>query len=114
MLFAEISGRTMRTETIYESGEILIRRLVLQPGEAMPWHTDPCRRFSVVVSGECLQITYRDDASEFTAAVHPGICGWDEPQLRVHRARNTGSEPYEEIVIFLRESAEADPQPIEP
>jgi hypothetical protein len=101
----------MRTETVYESDEILIRRLVLLPGEAMPWHTDPCRRFSIVVSGECLRIAYRDDGSEVTAAVHPGMHGWDEPQLRVHRACNAGSEPYEEIVIFLRESA-VDPQPV--
>lgn len=49
----------MKTETITARSDLLIRRLVLEPGEAMPWHTDSCERFTVVVRGEALCIEFR-------------------------------------------------------
>ena len=50
----------VKTETITENDEMLIRRMVLDPGEAMFWHIDLCRRFSVVVRGSRLSLEYRD------------------------------------------------------
>ena len=38
----------MQTEIITIRDDLVIRRLVLEPGEAMPWHTDSCHRFTVV------------------------------------------------------------------
>ncbi len=46
----------MKSETITERADLIIRRHILEPGEALPWHTDPCQRFTVVVSGESLSI----------------------------------------------------------
>jgi len=41
----------MKSEVITKRDDLMIRRLVLGPGEAMPWHTDACHRFSVIVRG---------------------------------------------------------------
>ncbi len=101
----------MRMETITRRDDLVIRRLVLDPGEAMPWHTDSCHRFSVVVRGDQLRIEFRDTGEEVTVAVHPGLADWDEPDARVHRGVNAGPTPYEEIVTFFLDSAGTDPQP---
>jgi len=104
----------MRTETLTERADLLIRRLVLAPGEATPWHVDRCRRFTVVVRGEKLGIEFRDSDEKIEVPVRPGLAEWDEPEARVHRAMNVGAEPYEEVVIFFLDAPGADPQPTVP
>jgi quercetin dioxygenase-like cupin family protein len=101
----------VKTELITERDDLVIRRRVLEPGEAMPWHTDACHRFSVVVRGERLRIEFRDSAEQIAVPVHPGMAEWDEPDQRVHRAVNAGSTPYEEIVTFFLDAPGSDPQP---
>lgn len=101
----------MRIETITERDDLTIRRLVLEPGEAMRWHTDACLRFSVIVRGERLRIEYLDSGEPVEVPVHPGMADWDEPESRVHRGVNAGSVPYEEVVTFFLDSAGMDPQP---
>ena len=101
----------MRTEVITQRDDLVIRRLVLEPGESTPWHTDVCRRFSVIVQGEQLRIEFRDSGEQFVVTVHPGMADWDEPDPRAHRAINAGSIPYEEVVIFFLPAPGADPQP---
>lgn len=32
----------MQTEVITRRDDLMIRRLILEPAEAMPWHTDAC------------------------------------------------------------------------
>jgi hypothetical protein len=46
----------MKFELITNRNELVIRRLVLEPGEPMFWHKDNCNRFSVVVRGSRLAI----------------------------------------------------------
>ena len=100
----------MELETITDTPDLLIRRMTLAAGEAMYWHSDACRRFTVVVRGTRLGIEYRDgECVEF--AVAPGEVGWDEPEARVHRAVNLGDEPYEEVVTFYRDAPNQVPQP---
>lgn len=77
----------------------------------MPWHTDTCRRFSVVVRGEQLGVEFLDTGEVITVAVHPGMTEWDEPDSRVHRGVNKGATRYEEIVAFLLRDPGVDPQP---
>ncbi len=101
----------MQLDTITETGEILIRRIVLAPGEAMFWHTDACRRFSVVIRGAQLRIEYRDSDEVIEVDVYPGLADWDEPEPKVHRAINSSAEPYEEVVTFYKPSADVVPQP---
>ncbi|MDJ0788060.1 MAG: hypothetical protein QNK05_14720 [Myxococcota bacterium] len=101
----------MRRETITERSDLLIRRMVLDPGEAMPWHTDTCHRFSVVVRGERLRIEYRHSDESVEVPVHPGLADWDAPDDRVHRGVNAGSGVYEEIVTFYLDPEGSDPQP---
>lgn len=104
----------MRVENITKRDDLVIRRLVLEPGEATPWHTDPCHRFSVVVGGERLRIEFLDTGEELVVPVHPGLAEWDAPEERVHRGVNSGSIPYEEVVTFFLERPGSDPQPERP
>ena len=101
----------METEIITKRDDLVIRRLVLEPGEAMPWHTDTCHRFSVVVRGEELRIEFRDTAEDVMVTVYPGLAGWDKPEARIHRAVNVGATPYEEVVVFFLGSPCLDYQP---
>jgi hypothetical protein len=101
----------MQAEVISLRNDLVIRRLVLEPGERTPWHTDPCHRFSVVVRGEALHIEYRDTGEKVSVPVYPGMADWDEPGDRVHRAVNAGSTPYEEITTFFLQRPGMDPQP---
>jgi len=101
----------MQTEIITKRDDLVIRRLLLEPGEPMPWHTDSCIRFSVVVRGEQLRIEFRDTGEQVMVAVHPGMADWDKPNARIHRAVNVGRTPYEEVVIFFLDTSGIDPQP---
>ena len=102
----------MRSETLTQRDDLVIRRHILEPGETTPWHIDACHRFSVLVSGNGLTLEYRDTGElvEITP-IHPGLTGWDEPQPRVHRAVNTGSATYEEVIVFFRDTPQVEPQP---
>ena len=101
----------MKTEVITEQETLVIRRMVLEPGEKMFWHRDACNRFTVVVSGDRLLIEYQDSSDRVEVTVQPGLADWEEPESRVHRTVNTGCEVYEEVVMFFRDSAEVEPQP---
>lgn len=100
----------MREETIIHRGTTFVRRLVLEPGEATPWHVDPFHRVSVVVRGEALAIEYRDAGAE-SVAVMAGGADWDLPNDRVHRAVNLGRSTYEEVTVFFLDHPDATPQP---
>lgn len=103
----------MREETISRDESIVIRRMVLEAGEAMPWHSDSCRRISTVIRGERLRIEFRDgeDVAE-EVLVSAGVSGWDEPEMRIHRAVNVGESPYEEVTVYFLAAPDADPQPL--
>ena len=68
----------------------------------MPWHTDACHRFSVIVRGQQLTLEFRDTGEQMVVAV------------RVHRAVNTGPITYEEVVTFFLSVPRLDPQPAYP
>ena len=104
----------MQLEVITRREDVMIRRLVLEPDEAMPWHTDACRRFSVVVRGERLRIEFRGGGEAVDVLVHPGLADWDLPEARVHRGVNVGATPYEEVVIFFLDPPGSEPQPPSP
>ena len=104
----------MNIETITEQAELVIWKMSLLPGESSHWHTDNCRRFTVIVSGDKLAIEYWDDAEALEIRVEPGTTGWDEPENKVHRATNVGQESYIEVVSFYRANAEVVPQPSHP
>lgn len=104
----------MKVESISIKDDLVIRRMILAPGEATPWHTDLCDRLSVIVSGSQITIEYQASEETQVFPVHPGIAGWDAPDARVHRAINTGHETYEEVVTFYRNSPNIEPQPQAP
>jgi quercetin dioxygenase-like cupin family protein len=103
----------MAEEELFRRGTVLVRRLRLEPGEAMPWHRDPFHRVSVVLEGETLAIEARDGTELGRFEVRPGEVGWDEPTDRVHRGVNVGATPYEEVTVFLLDRPDAVPQPAE-
>jgi hypothetical protein len=49
-------------ETISRRCTTLVKRLVLEPGEATVWHRDPFHRVTVIVRGDALAIEYSDGA----------------------------------------------------
>ena len=101
----------MAEEELFRRGTVLVRRLRLEPGEAMPWHRDPCHRVTVVLAGDALSIQARDGSELARFEVTPGQVDWDEPGDRVHRGVNVGSLPYEEVTVFLLDQPDAVPQP---
>jgi len=103
----------MSDEVLFQRGTILVRRLRLAPGQALPWHRDPYHRVAVVLHGDALAIEYRDRSEHEHIQLAPGQVGWDEPTERVHRGVNVGEQPYEEITIFFLDRPDAVPQPTE-
>ena len=103
----------MAEEELIRRDTVLVRRLRLEPGEAMHWHTDPFHRVTVVLAGERLAIETRDGSELARFEVTPGQVGWDEPSESVHRGVNVGSTPYEEVTIFFLDRSGAVPQPAE-
>ncbi len=89
----------------------MIRRLCLAPGEAMPWHSDPYQRVTVVLHGDALGIEYRDGGPAERIAFAAGQVDWDEPTARIDRGVNVGDEPYEEVTVFFLDRADAIHQP---
>lgn len=101
----------MSEQTLIERDKTLVRRQVLEVGEATPWHIDPYARITVVLSGTELSIEYRDGGLPDRIAIAPGQTDWDDPALRPHRAVNLGPDRYEEVTVFFLDRAGADPQP---
>jgi hypothetical protein len=98
-------------DVLIRRGTTLVRRLLLAPGEAMPWHRDPFHRVTVTLRGSRLAIEYRDGGDRHEFDVRSGHADWDEPSDRVHRGVNVGAEPYEEIAIFFLDRPDAIAQP---
>jgi quercetin dioxygenase-like cupin family protein len=101
----------MQQEVLHHRGNYLVRRLRLAPGEATPWHRDPFHRVSVVLSGDLLQIEFRDGKEPQSWKVAVAEVDWVEPSDRVHRAVNVGKEVFEEVVTFFLDGPDAEPQP---
>ena len=101
----------MREEKIGQWGNTFVLRRVLEPGEATAWHVDPFQRVTVVLRGNALAIEFRDGGERLAVEVAPGLTDCDEPTARIHRAVNVGREPYEEVLVFLLDRPDAEPQP---
>lgn len=101
----------MKDDVILRRDTVAVRRQVMDPGEATPWHVDPHDRISVVLRGDELRIEFKDGGDPIQVTVHPGEVDWDEPGERAHRAVNTGDSTYEEVTVFLLGEAAATLQP---
>ena len=98
-------------QVLHHRGNYLVRRQSLAPGEATAWHRDPFHRVTVVLSGDLLDIEFRDGGETQTFKVSVGEVDWSEPSDRVHRAVNVGKELFEEVVTFFLDRPDAVPQP---
>ena len=98
-------------ETISRRGTTLVKRLVLEPGEATAWHRDPFQRVTVTVRGGVLAIEYSDGGEPQRVSVSAGQVDWDAPTDRKHRAVNVGGTIYEEVAIFFLDRPDAIAQP---
>lgn len=101
----------MIEETLCQRGMTLVRRLVLEPGDATSWHIDPFHRVTVIVRGDALAIEYLDGKEPERFDVFAGQADWDAPTERGHRAVNIGVTTYEEVAIFFLNRPDAIPQP---
>ena len=104
-------GQTSGQQVLHHRGNYLVRRQKLLPGEATPWHRDPFHRLTVVLSGDLLNIEFRDGGETLPWKITVGEVDWSEPSDRVHRAVNAGKEVFEEVVIFFLDRPDAVPQP---
>jgi hypothetical protein len=66
---------------------------------------------TVVLSGDLLNIEFRDGGETQPSKITVGEVDWSEPSDRVHRAVNVGKEVFEEVVIFFLDRPDAVPQP---
>ncbi|PYV95412.1 MAG: hypothetical protein DMG89_21570 [Acidobacteria bacterium] len=98
-------------QVLHHRGNYLVRRQRLAPGEASPWHRDPFHRVTVVMSGDLLNIEFRDGEKPQQWKVTVGEVDWVEPTNRTHRAVNVGREVFEEVVTFFLDRPDAEPQP---
>jgi hypothetical protein len=103
----------MTDEIVFHHGTTMVRRLRLALGEALPWHRDPFQRVAVVLGGDPLSIEYGDGGESHRVEVTPGQVDWEKPSARVHRAVNVGTQPYEQVTVFLLDHPDAVPQPTE-
>ncbi len=103
--------RTGNQQVLHHRGNYLVRRQRLAPGEATPWHRDPFHRVTVVLSGDLLNIEFRDGGETHPWKITVGEVDWVEPSDRVHRAVNVGKELFEEVVTFFLDRPDAVPQP---
>ena len=69
----------MTEEKLSQRGKAVVRRLILEPGEAMAWHRDPFHRMTVVVRGEALEIQFRDGGEPVRVPVSAGRIGMHPP-----------------------------------
>lgn len=108
--FAEPASRTVRPEVLLRRDGTWVHRSRLEPGEATPWHRDACHRVTVVLCGGALEIEYADGGAPHRVPAPAGV-DWEEPEPRMHRARNVGATPFEEVVVFLLVPEGELPQP---
>jgi len=101
----------MSEEVLHRRDNVLVRRLILQPGEATHWHRDVCHRVTVVLTGSELSIEFRDRSGAKQVKVAAGQVDWDTASDRGHRAVNVGTTTYEEVTIFFLSEPEGIPQP---
>lgn len=101
----------MTDEILLHRDKTLVRRLTLEPGEAMPWHRDPYHRVTVVMRGDAIEIQHYDGTPPECIPVTPGQVDWDEPYAPLHRGVNVGETVYEEITVFFLDRPDAIPQP---
>lgn len=71
----------------------------------------PFHRVTVVLSGDLLNIEFRDGGKTLPCTVTAGEVDWSEPSTRVHRAVNVGKQVFEEVVTFFLDRPDAVPQP---
>ena len=100
-------------EGLHHRGNYLVRRQRLNPGQATPWHRDPYHRVTVVLSGDLLNIEFRDGGATQPCKITAGEVDWSEPSDRIHRAVNVGRQMFEEVVTFFLDRSDAAPQPEE-
>jgi quercetin dioxygenase-like cupin family protein len=106
-------GITMTDEIVFQHGTTMVRRLLLAPGEAMPWHRDPFQRVAVILRGDLLSIECRDGGETQRVEITSGQVEWEEPSTHVHRAVNIGRQTYEQVTVFLFDRPDAVAQPAE-
>jgi quercetin dioxygenase-like cupin family protein len=103
----------MIDEVLQRRDNTLVRRIMLEPGEATPWHVDPYDHFAFQIQGEVAAVEYRESGEVERLQVWPGQVRWavTDPNRVVHRAVNLSAGPFEEIQVFFLDRADDEPQP---
>ena len=64
--------------------------MIPEPDQATPRHVARCRRFTVVIRRERLQIQFQEEGTALDVMIGRGEASWDEPDDTAHRAVSIG------------------------
>jgi len=70
--------------------------LILDCGEATPWHVDPFHHVTVIVRGDSLALEHLEGGRTQWFNVARSIADWDRPADKAHRADNVATKTYSE------------------
>ena len=107
-----ILARGLAVEKVKTRGnqpyDVVVQRIVIQPGGHTGWHTHPGNAVAVITAGT-LTIYDGDDPSCSPQRFHAGDTYVDPGYGHVHVGRNEGSVPLEILVTYLDVEAGGGP-----
>ena len=86
---------------LFENERVKIWNLIVEPGEASPWHLHRRDYVTVVVEGGGLSVEF-DDATTEMGSTHVGHWAY-HGEHKVHRVVNNTSERYKNVLIELKD-----------
>ncbi len=85
---------------LFENERVKIWNLIVEPGQASPWHLHQRDYITVVLEGEGLVVEYEDGTTEDSPAY---VGRWRfHDKHRVHRVVNNRPTRYKNILIELK------------
>ena len=89
------------TEVLFENERVKIWTLVVDPGEASPWHLHPRDYITITVEGDSISLEHEDGSAE-SSSHEPGRWKWHGDHV-VHRVVNDGKTRYRNILIEMKD-----------
>ena len=89
------------TEVLFENRRVKIWSLIVEPGQASPWHLHPRDYVTVVAEGDTIKLELDDGALE---AISSEVGRWRyHGEHVVHRVVNDSATRYRNVLIELKD-----------
>ena len=89
------------TEVMFENDRVKIWNLVVDPGQASPWHLHPRDYITITVEGDHISLEHEDGSTD-PSTHEPGRLKWHGEHF-VHRVVNDGKARYRNILVELKD-----------